>query len=121
MQQVCYATVSISEADSIFITCSVLTVLVRFVRLAVAGFGRCRGGLLCALGLLLLFPILAHGGSHCVKALVGTGVLLRPACADALPQLLERGFGVYLLVWHGQATSDLASSKQRPIFILTLS
>src|ERR1035438_9271487 len=55
------------------------------------------------------------------KASVGNGVLLRPACADALPQLLERGFGVCFLVWHGQETSDLASSKQRPIFILTLS
>jgi len=50
-------------------------VTVRFVRLAVAGFGRCRG-LLCALCLLLLFPILAHGGSHRLKALVRDGVLL---------------------------------------------
>jgi hypothetical protein len=33
---------------------------------------------------------------------------------------LQGGFGVCILVWHGQATSDLASSKHRPIFILTL-
>ena len=99
----------------------ILPAHVRFVRLAVAGFGWCRDGLLCAPGLLLLFPILAHGGSHRLKAPVGNGVLFGPACADALPQFLKRGFGVCLLVWHGQATSDLASSKQRPIFILTLS
>ena len=36
-------------------------------------------------------------------------------------QLFQRGFGVCVFVWHGQETSDWASSKHRPIFILTLS
>jgi hypothetical protein len=43
------------------------------------------------------------------------------AFAYSLPQLVEREFGIWILLWHNQETSALASSKQRPIFILTLS
>ena len=84
-------------------------------------FVRAWRGLAGAAGGLFLFPLLPHGVLDRFKAFVRNGVFFGPAQAHAMPQLLQGGFGVCVLVWHGQATSDLASSKQRPIFILTLS
>src|SRR5665213_3504978 len=78
-------------------------------------------GLFFALCLLLLFILLPHGIFDRLKAFVRRGVLLCIAFAYSLPQLVEREFGVWILLWHNQDTSDLASSKHRPIFILTLS
>ena len=78
-------------------------------------------GLFLALRSLLLLVLLSHGILYRLKAFVRRGVLLCKAVADSLPQLVEREFGIWILLWHNQETSDLASSKQRPIFILTLS
>jgi hypothetical protein len=78
-------------------------------------------GLLFALCCLLLLVLLPHGVFDRLKALVRDGMFLGPAVADSLPQLVEREFGIWILLWHIQETSDLTSSKQRTIFILTLS
>lgn len=92
-----------------------------FFRLPGFVFSRCRSRLAWAFRDLLLFPLLPHGVFDRFKALVRDGVLLCPAQAQMLPQLFQRGFGIWILLWHNQETSDLASSKHRPIFILTLS
>src|ERR1019366_8449055 len=98
-----------------------LSLPIWFRRLPGFVFRRCRCWLAWPLRDLLLFPLLAHGAFDRFKGLVRNGVLLCPARAQAMPQLFQGGFGFCVLVWHGQATSDLAASKQRPIFILTLS
>jgi len=87
---------------------------------ALLSFRRAWRGLAGAAGGLLLFPLLAH------VFLTDSRLLVRGGCFFAQPRRnrcpsFEGGFGVCVLVWHGQATSDLASSKHRPIFILTLS
>ena len=76
-------------------------------------------GLRSALCDLLLLILLAHGTAHGFKTRLG--VLLGDTGAQPLPQLLQGCFGVCAFLWHGQATSDLASSKQRATLILALS
>jgi hypothetical protein len=72
-------------------------------------------------GIHLLLVLLPHGILDRLKAFVRSGVFACPAIAYSLAQLVEREFGIWILLWHNQETSDLASSKHRPIFILTLS
>ena len=99
-----------------------LAILIRLLWSAFPLLRRIRRGLLCPLRFLLLLVLLTHGVFDRNKALVRDGVLLCKALAYSLPQLTEREFGIWILLWHNQETrSDLASSKQRPIFILTLS
>src|SRR5271170_2660773 len=74
-------------------------------------FGRCRCWLAWAFRDLFFFPLLPHGVFDRFKAFVRNGVFLCPAQAQLMSQLFQRGFGVCVFVWHGQETSDWASSK----------
>jgi hypothetical protein len=101
----------------------ILPFLVRFWRSPVVLLsGFIRLGFLQALRFLLLIVLLPHGVPDRLKAFVRRGVVFGKAFTYSLPQLVEREFGIWILLCHNQETrSDLASSKQRPIFILTLS
>lgn len=99
----------------------VLSLLIRLWRLPLLVFCGIRRWLFCTLHLLFLLVLASHGILHDLNRFFLKGMPFRKALLYALPQFAERDFGVWILIGHSQVTSALAVSKQRPIFILTLS